>query len=108
MFLNSKTLAVGLLLVGSYGYAQKIEVVEEKERSDAKIFCSKVSEQAAKKDCQAWLDQQKKSLGDRLLTAYCSTAELKSEALEKGCMYRSVGELKYILRSYRSEYLDGK
>ena len=104
----SKATVLLACLLSSVVYGQKIEIIEEKEQKDTKVFCSKSSEQAAKKDCQLWLDAQKKSLGDRLLTAYCSTAELKSEALDKGCLYRSMGELKYVLRTYRSEYVEAR
>jgi len=75
---------------------KKTPVVEsEQERTLAKQFCSKVSEADAEKLCNDWLQSQKTSLGTRLLTTYCSPGELGDV---NGCFYRSMGEVKYILK----------
>jgi hypothetical protein len=100
-------LALTLLLTATLSSKAKantvrVEIVEEQERRDTKMFCSKTNEQAAKRECEQWLDAQRKTLGDRLLTAYCSASEISSEPTS-ACLYRSVGELKYVLRSYRTE-----
>ncbi|MFW7377471.1 MAG: hypothetical protein ACOH5I_01525 [Oligoflexus sp.] len=96
-------LAVSPLLANTV----KVEVVEEAEKQDMKMFCSKTSEQASKKDCEVWLNAQKKTLGDRLLTAFCSSSEVSAE-VKSNCMYRTVGEIKYVLRKYRTETTQGR
>lgn len=98
------------LVVSSLAWASsnvRVEVVEEQEKRDTKMFCSKVSEQAAAKECENWLAEQKKTLGDRLLTAYCSSSEISAEQASS-CLYRSVGDIKYVLRKYRTETQLGK
>ncbi len=87
---------------GVQASTRKTEIVEETENKESKMFCSKSSEADAKKACDAWLIEQKKHLGDRVLTVYCSAAEQASSA-SGSCLYRSVGEIKYVLRKYRTE-----
>ncbi len=79
----------------------KTEIVEETEKLETKIFCSKTSEKEALSGCEKWLETQSKTLGPRLLTSYCSQGELVSN--NAGCLYRATGELKYVLRKYRTE-----
>ena len=81
--------------------SKKTEIVEETEKLEAKIFCSKTSEKEALQSCEKWLDQQSKTLGARLLTSYCSAGELQNN--QASCLYRSNGELKYVLKKYRTE-----
>ncbi len=78
----------------------KTEIVEEADKTEVKIFCSKSSEREALALCEKWLGQQEKRLGQRLLTSYCSSGELSSNP---SCLYKSSGELKYVLRKYRTE-----
>lgn len=80
----------------------KTEIVEETENKETKMFCSKRSEAEAKKECEAWLKEQRQYLGDRVLTVYCSSAE-QATSTSGSCLYRSVGEIKYVLRKYRTE-----
>lgn len=79
----------------------KTETVEEQEKSEVKVFCSKTSEKEAMASCQKWLDAQSKTLGQRLLTSYCSEGELQSN--NTGCLYKATGELKYVLKKFRTE-----
>lgn len=79
----------------------KTEVVEETEKTEVKIFCSKASEKEALGLCEKWLGAQSKTLGQRLLTSYCSQGEQTTNA--PACLYRATGELKYVLRKYRTE-----
>lgn len=67
----------------------------EKEKVQTKQFCSKVSEADAEKRCNDWLTAQKTTLGTRLLTAECSAGELGDV---NGCFYRSIGELRYVIK----------
>lgn len=78
----------------------KTEIVEENDKTEVRIFCSKSSEREAQSLCEKWLAQQEKTLGNRLLTSYCSTGEMSANS---ACLYRSQGELKYVLRKYRTE-----
>jgi hypothetical protein len=79
----------------------KTETVEEQEKSEVKVFCSKGSEKEAMASCQKWLDTQAKTLGQRLLLSHCSEGELQSG--NSACLYRSTGELKYVLKKYKTE-----
>jgi hypothetical protein len=88
----------GLALAAS---SSKTEIVEEQEKSETKVFCSKVSEKAAVTDCEKWLGAQTKSLGSRLLTSYCSAGELSTN--NSACLYKATGEIKYVLKTYRTE-----
>ncbi len=88
----------GALYAGS---SSKTEIVEEQEKSETKVFCSKVSEKAAVTDCEKWLGTQAKSLGSRLLTSYCSAGEISTN--NTACLYKATGELKYVLKTYRTE-----
>ena len=67
----------------------------EREKSDSQVFCSKKSEEEAASKCKDWLVQQQKTLGDRLLTSFCSDGEISSA---EGCLYRARGEIKYVLK----------
>jgi hypothetical protein len=80
----------------------KTEVIEETEKKEVRVFCSKKSEQDAKQECDQWLKQQKETLGDRVLTSFCGTAEI-STVQSSSCLYKSMGEIKYILKKYRTE-----
>ncbi len=88
----------GLAFAGS---SSKTEVVEEQDKSEIKVFCSKSSEKEAVNACQKWLEAQSKNLGSRLLTSYCSEGELQTA--NSGCLYKSTGELKYVLKKFRTE-----
>lgn len=103
LFRSALVLTLGFHALPSFAAAQatKTEIVEETEKSEVKIFCSKNSEKEALATCEKWLEQQSKSLGQRLLTSYCSQGEIASNP--NGCLYRTTGELKYVLRKYRSE-----
>lgn len=78
----------------------KTEIVEESDKTEVKFFCSKTSEREANSLCERWLNQQEKTLGNRLLTSHCSAGEITANP---ACLYRSQGELKYVLRKYRTE-----
>ncbi|HYX35346.1 MAG: hypothetical protein M3Q07_28655 [Pseudobdellovibrionaceae bacterium] len=99
----------GLIVLGGFylttvawaGIQTKTETVEEQEKSEVKVFCSKSSEKDAMNSCQKWLDAQAKNLGARLLTSYCSEGEQQSS--NTACLYRSTGELKYVLKKFRTE-----
>ena len=78
----------------------KTEVVEEQEKSEIKVFCSKTSSQDATNLCEKWLGQQNKSLGARLLTSHCSNGDMSSDT---NCLYKATGEVKYMLKKYRTE-----
>jgi hypothetical protein len=99
----------GLIVFGSFcwsaavwaGATVKTETVEEQDKSEVKIFCSKVSEKEAAAACQKWLEAQSKTLGQRLLTSYCSEGEMQSN--NSGCLYKATGELKYVLKKYKTE-----
>lgn len=78
----------------------KTEVVEEQEKSESKVFCSKNSASEAAALCEKWLDRQSKSLGQRLLTSSCSQGDQTAEA---ACLYRATGDLKYALKKYRTD-----
>ncbi len=79
----------------------KTETVEEQEKTEVKVFCAKGSEKEAVAACQKWLDAQSKTLGQRLLTSYCSEGELQSN--NSGCLYKATGELKYVLKKFKTE-----
>ena len=83
----------------------KTEIVEESEKTEVKIFCSKTSEKDAVQMCTRWLEQQSKTLGQRLLTSYCSQGELNTG--NAACLYQANGELKYVLKKYRTETTKG-
>ena len=78
----------------------KTEVVEEQDKSETKVFCSKNSEQEAANLCEKWLQRQTKSLGERLLTSSCTPGDMSSDT---GCLYKATGDLKYVMRKYRTE-----
>ncbi len=97
-------LALNVLLVTDAAWAgssSKTEVVQETEKSETKVFCSKTSEKAAVADCEKWIATQSKSLGNRLLTSYCNSGEITTD--NTACLYRALGELKYVLKTYRTE-----
>ena len=87
--------------VSAAGMNSKTEIVEEQEKSEVKVFCSKSSEKDAAQNCQKWLESQSKTLGPRLLLNYCSEGELQTG--NNGCLYKSTGELRYILKKYKTE-----
>jgi hypothetical protein len=78
----------------------KTEVVEEQDKAETKIFCSKVNERDAVIQCEKWLEKQTKSLGERLLTSNCSQGDMSSDT---GCLYKAVGDVKYMMKKYRTE-----
>lgn len=80
----------------------KKEVVEETEKRETRRFCSKKSADEARKECERWMSHQSKSLGDRLLTSYCDQGELNTD-VQGSCMYRVIGEVKYVLKTFRTE-----
>ncbi len=95
---------VSLLWVSNLVFAgsnSKTETVEEQEKSEVKVFCSKNSEKEAVSACQKWLDAQVKTLGPRLLTSYCGEGELQTA--NSGCLYKATGELKYVLKKFKTE-----
>ncbi len=83
-----------------YADKPRVEIIEETLNSQMRMFCSKTSAQDAMQKCKAWLDQQKPTLKDRLLTSYCSEGEVGPKP---PCHFRSTGEIKYILKTYRKE-----
>lgn len=83
------------------GTSTKTETVEEQEKTEVKVFCAKGSEKEAAILCQKWIDSQVKSLGQRLLTSHCTEGELQTSG--SGCLYRSTGELKYVLKKFKTE-----
>ena len=94
----SLLLMTGLARAASH---TKTETIEEQEKAEVKIFCSKNSEKEAVNSCQKWLDAQTKTLGTRLLTSYCGEGELQTG--NSGCLYKSTGELKYVLKKFKTE-----
>lgn len=101
-----RLLVTSLLCLSSFSEAatRKVELVEETEKRETRRFCSKNSGRNAQKECQKWLSQQSKTLGKRLLTSYCSQGQ--SNKSINDCMYKSVGELKYVLKTYRTETVE--
>lgn len=103
-----KLISASLVLTAAFGsmaaFADSVrtEIIEEIERKEIKTFCAKKSGGDAKKQCEDWLAMQKKSLGDRLLTAYCSPADM-APGKAVGCLYEAKGEVKYILKKYKVE-----
>ena len=101
---------LAFLLIFSFSSIQatasstKIEIVEEVEKRETRRFCSKVSVAEAEKKCVAWLGVQKKNLGSRVLTTYCGDGELNQKVND--CLYRVVGEIKFVLKKYRTETTD--
>lgn len=77
----------------------------EREKSDSQVFCSKKSEEEAAAKCKDWVAQQQKTLGDRLLTSFCSDGEISSA---EGCLYRARGEIKYVLKPAKPAADSGK
>lgn len=68
--------------------------------SDTKDFCAKTKEEAEKL-CNKWLDEQKNSLKEKLLTSHCSAAEYLygSQNHKSGCMSHYVrGELRMLIK----------
>ncbi|RYZ54747.1 MAG: hypothetical protein EOP07_15455 [Proteobacteria bacterium] len=78
----------------------KTEVVEEQDKNETKTFCSKVNERDAVIQCEKWLEKQTKSLGERLLTSNCSQGDMSSDT---GCLYKAVGDVKFMMKKYRTE-----
>ncbi len=65
---------------------------------DRKSFCADSKEQAYKL-CQEWAGEQKKTLGDKLLTNSCAQAYFLYGKEEDNCMgYLSRGEIKFYLK----------
>lgn len=95
VYLASLVFATGLA-----ARTYKTETVDEGQQTESKTFCSKTSEQDAQTTCEKWLDQQTKSLGERLLTSFCSQGEISTDV---GCLYRSQGEVKFVLKRVRNE-----
>lgn len=91
-----------LASITAFADTVKTEVIEEVERKEIKSFCAKKSADDAKKQCLEWLAVQKKSLGNRLLTSYCSPGQMVSDKAA-GCLYQAKGEVKYILKKYKVE-----
>ncbi len=83
------------------GQQTKTETIEEQEKVELKVFCSKSSEKEAQNNCQKWLEAQSKTLGNRLLTSYCGEGELQTG--NSACLYKSTGELKYLLKKFKTE-----
>jgi hypothetical protein len=83
-----------------YARTYKTETVEEDQKTETKVFCSKASEKDAQQLCEKWLAQQSKSLGERLLTSYCSQGEISTET---GCLYRASGELRFVLKKVQTD-----
>ncbi len=70
----------------------------EKVHVDAKSFCSSSSESDAKQQCESWLIEQKKNLGERVLTSNCSQGKYLYGKETDGCLaYLSKGEIKFVL-----------
>lgn len=80
----------------------KTEIVSETVHKESQNFCSKRSAIRAQEKCQKWVNQQRKSLGDRVLTFYCEEGE-QAISPAAPCSYRSLGSVSYILKSYRTE-----
>lgn len=78
----------------------KTEVVEEQEKSEIRVFCSKNNAQEAVNLCEKWLDKQTRTLGDRLLTSACSQGD---QTTDPNCLYKATGDLKYALKKFRTE-----
>ena len=78
----------------------KTETVEEQEKTEIKVFCSKNNEKEALNLCEKWLEKQSKSLGERLLTGSCSQGDQTADA---ACLYKATGDLKFVLKKYRTE-----
>ncbi len=78
----------------------KTEIVEEQDKTETKVFCSKNSESEAVSLCEKWLEKQSKTLGERLLTSSCSQGEMSAES---SCLYRATGDLKFMMKKYRTE-----
>ena len=94
VFLFSLTLP----MVG-FGAEERSETITEMERRERRTFCSTKDEGEAAALCQKWLDAQKLSLKNRLLTSHCSTGSLG----ELNCLYKAEGELTYVLEERRKE-----
>lgn len=74
------------------------EAAAEKHIKERKAFCSTRSNLDANKLCQAWLADQKGSLGKRLLTSHCSEGRYLYGKETEGCMaYISEGEITFLL-----------
>ena len=95
------------LIVTSSVFAgvQRREIVEEVEKKVQKEFCSKKSRSQALSQCQAWLTEQKKNLGTRVLTTWCSQRESGDTS---GCFHRVEGEISYFLRKVVTETPEAK
>ncbi len=104
MFRIAVAAPLALLLASSSAWSatstSKTEIVEENDKTEVRFFCSKTSEREAQSLCEKWLAQQEKSLGNRLLTSHCSAGEMSANA---ACLYRSQGDIRYVLRKYKSE-----
>ena len=80
--------------------AKSKETVQEIEQTVKKEFCSKKSQEDAKKECEEWIAAQKTTLKDRILISWCSTRQAGDA---KGCLYNVEGEISYVLRKVTKE-----
>jgi hypothetical protein len=78
----------------------KTEVVEEQPHTESKTFCAKGNADEASKLCETWLNRQLKTLGEKVLTSNCSTGDMTTDS---GCLFRSQGEVTWVMKKYRSE-----
>ena len=78
---------------------RRIEIVEEIEKKRNQTILFQGIQKESLQNCQSWLAAQKKSLGNRVLTHYCGVESLGTAI----CTYPAIGEIKYILKKYRTE-----
>lgn len=76
------------------------ELVEEQDKTESQVFCSKNNEKEAASLCEKWIEKQHKTLGDRMLTSNCSQGDMSSDS---GCLYKATGEIKYLMKKFRRE-----
>ncbi len=97
-------IALMTCLIGPTAWAkttiQTEEVVEEQDKTDTKVFCSKIDEKDAVSLCEKWIEKQHKTLGDRMMTSNCSQGDMSSDS---GCLYKATGEIKYLMKKYRRD-----
>ena len=104
-----KTFALSALFISSLSFGQgkttKIEETitiksgtEEKPLKETKFFCAQ-DKKEAEKQCTSWLTEQKKRLGQRLLTSHCSDAKFLYGKETEGCMaFLSEGEVSFVIK----------
>lgn len=84
----------------AHGTTLKTETIEELPKTETKNFCAKGNAEEAEKECDKWLKNQLKSLGDKVLTSNCSSGDMTTDT---NCLFKAQGEVTWVMKKNRIE-----